>query len=159
VSAPVAVRSQNSGLSLISYATDVGSTKESLTKKLKLKLLRFKTDARYHDSFGNGNLPRVDGLRQWELSGTAQTKWEGILKPAILETMKNNYTAIYGNQLEKRNPRLECAMIGKTLEQANPLIRITHNKHSVGKKLAKLIEKLDLIKQVMLICHHYFLTP
>ena len=147
--APGVLPSQISGLNRrISYITDVGNTKESLTKILKFRLSRLKTDARFLDSFGDSDLPQVDGLRQWELSGTAKLKWDGTLKPAILETMKNNHTTIYGNRLEVRHPRLECTMIGKTKEHANPLIRVTHNKKTVGEKLVKLLEKLELIKQV-----------
>jgi hypothetical protein len=137
--------------------TDVGNTKESLTGRLKLKLYRLKTDTRYLDSFGDDNLPQVDGLRQWELAGTAKSKWEDILKPAIILTMNNNHTAIYGNQLEVRNPRLECTMVGKTVQQANPLVRVTHKKKSVCEKLAKLAEKLDVVKQVRLVTMFYIL--
>ena len=147
---PDTLRLQTTGLNRrISYMTDVGNTRESLTGRLKLKLYRLKTtDTRYIDSFGDGNLPQVDGLRQWELAGTAKSKWDDVLKPAIILTMNNNHTAIYGNQLEVRHPRLECTMIGKTAQQANPLVRVTHKKKSVCEKLAKLAEKLDVMKQV-----------
>ena len=158
VATPGTIRLQNTGLNRrISYMTDVGNTKESLTGRLKLKLYRLKTDTRYLDSFGDGNLPQVDGLRQWELAGTAKSKWEDILKPAIILTMNNNHTAIYGNQLEVRNPRLECTMVGKTVQQANPLVRVTHKKKSVCEKLAKLAEKLDVVKQVRLVTMFYIL--
>jgi hypothetical protein len=93
VPAPIAVRSQSSGLSRVSYLTDAGSSKESLTTKLKLKLFRCKTDARYADSFGD-SLPQVDGIRQWQLSGVAKAKWVDILRPAIELTIQSNDTAI-----------------------------------------------------------------
>jgi hypothetical protein len=147
VPAPIAVRSQSSGLSRVSYRTDAGSTKESLTTKLKLKLYQCKTDARYADSFGD-SLPQVDGIRQWQLSGIAKAKWVEVLRPAIELTIQSNHTAIYGNKLEEPRPSLKCTMIGKTAKQANPLIRITHRQKSVALSLAKLVEKLDPVKQV-----------
>jgi hypothetical protein len=149
VPAPIAVRSQSSGLSRVSYITDAGSTKESLTTKLKLKLYHCKTDARYADSFGD-SLQQVDGIRQWQLSGIAKAKWVEDLKPAIELTIQSNHTAIYGNKLEEPRPSLKCTMIGKTAKQANPLIRITHRQKSVALSLAKLVEKLDPVKQVCL---------
>lgn len=137
------------------YLADAGSTKDSLNTKLKLKLYHCKTDARYADFFGD-SLPQVDGIRQWQLSGIAKAKWLEILRPAIELTLQSNHTAIYGSKLEEPRPSLKCTIIGKTAKQANPLIRITHWQKSAALSLAKLVEKLDPVKQV---CFSDLLRP